>query len=120
MCWSNEILQSQVAGWYQEVVIQDGRLPTYIQHIPWEAGELIGQGTNPLLRDGDAGHLRWISTLPVSSRTSETGLEYLCQPTEETISKLESTETDILLKKEIVASMQHPGSTSTIIVMIEL
>ena len=76
---------------------------SYIPHMPWEAGELNDMSPAPftemearVILDGALHHLYHQELVKLD-------WNLFAQPLEETISKLESAEPDILLRKELMA-----------------
>ena len=88
-------------------------LQSYIPHMPWEAGKLKDMTPVPftemeaqVILDG-ALHPQYHQELV------KLDWNIFAQPLEETISKLESAEPDILLRKELMARLPTPQNTKS-------
>ena len=86
---------------------------SYIPHMPWEAGGLTEMSPVPftemdtrVILDRALHHLYHQELVKLDSNI-------FAQPLEETISKLESTEPDILLRKELMAHLPTPVTSKS-------
>ena len=84
----------------------------YIPHMPWEAEKLVDLVLVPSFTEMEA-KVILDCALHHQYHQDFVSLDWniLDQPLEETISKLKSTEPDILLRKELMARLPTPSPT---------